>query len=373
MRGELRYIRRQRLHELRRNAVNAWLQVSQPLRKALNRIMRHKLLDHSIEPLVTDYAPHVIHAHDLDTLPAGVTQARRLGIPLVYDAHEIPASKMPPKSWIEQAWIRYREKRNIGKADALITVGEGVANYYTNRYRLPSPTIIYNTPKLAPGIATPRDIRADCGLGPEVWLAVYVGNVMSGRGFETLLEALAQVPDMQLALLGRQRPQFESVITAAAKRLGLSGRLFRLPPVPPHEVVPYIGTASFGIFTIPDSCLNYRYAMPNKLFEMTFAGLPILGPRLADVTGYLEETGVGFVVDPEDAAAIAVGMRRMQADLARYKPDPARLKTIARKYGWEVQAKKLVELYARLLMGRRDRCSERLDSAAAAAMPPNAA
>ena len=38
-----------------------------------------------------DDAFDVIHCHDFDTLPAGVWLKQRLGLPLIYDAHEIYA------------------------------------------------------------------------------------------------------------------------------------------------------------------------------------------------------------------------------------------------------------------------------------------
>jgi hypothetical protein len=49
-----------------------------------------------------------------------------------------------------------------------------------------------------------------------------------------------------------------------------------LPAVPPDQVVRYVAHADVGFAAhLEPTCLNHRYALPNKFFEYLLAGLPV--------------------------------------------------------------------------------------------------
>jgi glycosyltransferase involved in cell wall biosynthesis len=321
------------------------------IRRWLTPTRRCRDVEAQVTALVIAFAPDVVHAHDLDTLPAAALAAGTLGARLVYDAHEIEIDRMPPRPWVQRLQIGWLEKRYVEQADAFVTVSPGLLTHYGAAYRLRRPMVLYNTPAFTPADRAAGDVRADCGLDADVWLGVYVGAVGPGRGVETLLEALALVPEAHLAMVGSRRPQWDELIERMVDRLGLAGRLHRLPAVPPRHVVSYIATASFGIYTMQDTCLNHRYALPNKIFEMTFAGLPIVGPDLAGIRSYIDEAGVGFTVDPENPEAIAAGIHRMALEWPRYRPGDTKLRALAARFGWPRQAATLVSLYRELTDG----------------------
>lgn len=299
-------------------------------------------------PRLVELAPEVIHAHDLETLEAGFQAARRTGARLVYDAHEIEVGRMPPRPWLHRLQIERQEGRRIRAVDAVVTVGHGLARYFTERYGAPPATVVFNTPKLDPGERAPGELRRDCGLGPGTPLAVYVGNIGAGRGILASVAALVHAPEVHLAIIGPHRPAYQALVEAAAREHGVSERLHILPPVPPQHVVSHVASATFGICLIEDTCLNHRLSMPNKLFEMTFAGLPLVGSDLPEIGRYLRETGVGLAVDPTDPAAIAAAFCELAAHPERYRPDAATLARVAATYGWPAQAEKLLDLYAGL-------------------------
>ncbi|HXE73635.1 MAG TPA: glycosyltransferase family 4 protein, partial [Candidatus Nitrosotenuis sp.] len=81
-----------------------------------------------------EWGPEVCHAHDLDTLEAAAEASRRCRARLVYDAHEL---------WSEQPFVNSREaveywnsleSRLIGRADAVITVNEPLAQQLRRLY-----------------------------------------------------------------------------------------------------------------------------------------------------------------------------------------------------------------------------------------------
>jgi glycosyltransferase involved in cell wall biosynthesis len=301
-----------------------------------------------VRPLLLSYRPDVIHAHDLDTLPAAVHAAEVLGCSVVYDAHELEVERMPPKSWYERRLILRKERQFIPRANAFITVSPSIARHYQDHYHLPKVQVLYNTPKFNPKDKPVSDIRSDCAVAGDAFLGVYVGAVGHGRGVETLLEAFSKVPDAYLAMVGPRRRTWQPILDELIERWGLRERVYQLEPVSSKHVVAYITTASFGIYTMQDTCLNHRYAMPNNIFEMTFAGLPIIGPALVDIGHYLAETGVGFTVNPDNADDIAAGIERMRRKGRDYRPNAARVQEITEKYGWQRQQQELQHLYTSL-------------------------
>jgi len=74
----------------------------------------------------------VVHCHDLSALPIGVKLKKKLGIKLVYDAHEIwgymVALDMP--RWLTNYYSR-KERNIIKYVDRIITVSEPVKQYFT--------------------------------------------------------------------------------------------------------------------------------------------------------------------------------------------------------------------------------------------------
>ena len=102
----------------------------------------------------------------------------------------------------------------------------------------------------APTVATPpdeagapvRDLRADCGVGPDTPLLVYSGGIARVRGVDWItIEALLELPGVHLALV-RWRPAPGPTATspgllAHAEWLGVADRVHVLPYVPHWQVL----------------------------------------------------------------------------------------------------------------------------------------
>src|SRR5215210_7785875 len=66
----------------------------------------------------------VVHANDLETLPAAYLLARESGSRLVYDAHELYADFDPDAPRAARALLTFLERRLARRADAVVTVSE---------------------------------------------------------------------------------------------------------------------------------------------------------------------------------------------------------------------------------------------------------
>ena len=234
----------------------------------------------------------IIHANDLDTLPAGYAIARRSAARLVYDAHELYSGfeADPPRLW--RSLSLALEGALARRADAVVTVSEPIAAELTRRLRLKRPPLlVLNCPPLDEVEVEPRP-------GAPV-RAIYQAAVGPGRLLDDVVDAARTAPDVDVTV----------------RLLGGDGRPLpgvRIePPVPPDALVAALAPYDIGLVIDRPLTDNARLALPNKLFEYFMAGLAVAVPRAPAMAQLVEEHGVGVVYDPGQLGA---ALRHLAAD-----------------------------------------------------------
>ncbi len=311
------------------------------------KLLRHGVIRRAALLACVGQQARVVHAHDLETLPAGVALARRLGAHLVYDAHELERHSIG-LSRLESRVLGWLESRLISRAARVITVSDSIAAHLARVCDIRLPVVVMNSPNLAEQRATAQGLRAQLALAVEVPLAVYVGRLARMRGVDQVLPVLAAWPQLHLACVGGRDAAFAAHLLQRAQDLGVAARLHLVDAVPPFEVVDFIRSADLALVLSQDACLSYRYSLPNKLFEATFAGLPICASDLPEQRHFVAQAGNGVVVRGDDSGAIAHAMRDVYRRRQQLRPDATRLAALTTRYGWQSQSCKLLALYGAL-------------------------
>jgi len=342
------------------------------LRKRFQNFTKFERAARAFAPAVTAFRPDVVHAHDLFCLPAGLVAAGAAGAKLVYDSHELEVHRNPPLPPILKRYYGWIESRAIRRAAAVITVCEPIADHLRDEYGIARPVVLFNAPSIEPQpanapVPTRTSIRSDARVPAHMKLGVYVGLVTINRGIETLLEALAGQLDVFIAAVGPTNAAYTPSLLALARKLGVADRFAMLPPVPPEQVVDYISGADFGLNPLIPVTLSYQYAMPNKLFEMAFAGLPIINSDAQESARFVTEHSLGVIYPSGDAAACRAAMARVAGNPAAHRLSAEALARLRQAYGWHRQAEKLGVLYRGLLSPAKVRDAVKLGSQAAAA------
>jgi glycosyltransferase involved in cell wall biosynthesis len=298
--------------------------------------------------LLEELAPHIVHAHDLATLPAALVPARNWKT--IYDAHELETQTSTlAREPFRRRWVELYEAILAPECDAVITVSHSIAEWLRDTYNLTEPTVIYNTPETSEPRAIPSaTLRKSLNLPASTPLAVYVGLITLNRGIEQSVEMLAHHPELHLALVGPRYAPVADAARAAAARIGAADRLHLVEPVPSADVTTFIADADCSLVTGQNICLSYYLSFPNKLLESVFAGIPIVGARLKEIVRFLSEFPVGVNVDETDPRALAAAVRTVIREREKYTPSPEQLSEIVHRYGWQAQKKKLLKLYASL-------------------------
>jgi glycosyltransferase involved in cell wall biosynthesis len=245
----------------------------------------------------------------------------------------------------ERAWAR--------AADAHTTVNEVFAARARARWGLRNtPTIVPNYPEPwmpPPGAPPPDRIREATGLPPSTRICLFWGRLGPYVGLDQAAEAVLQVPDTALVLLGFGRGWERSVARDADP--AFAGRHFTLPAVHPDELPSWVASADVALCTLPPLSYNQRFTTPNKFLEAMAGGTPmVLGPRLPTMEALLRREDLGRVAASMEPSDIAAAIRAI-LDL----PAAERLawhgriaKTARERYGWPTAAAAYTELLATL-------------------------
>lgn len=295
--------------------------------------------------LVRRDPPDAVHAHDLNTLPAASALARRLRIPLVYDAHEL----YPEISTLSQREARIWaliERRLAPRADHVVTVCESIAGELTERYGVARPLVLLNCPTRTvapPGAASPlRDYVG--GLDPAEPIVLYQGGFAPHRGLPALVRAAHGLERGVIVLMGWGRLEEELRRLVAAE--GLAERVRIVDPVAPSAVLAHAAGADVGVIPYEPVGLNNTYTTPNKLFDYMSAGLPVAASRLPELCRFIEGGGLGVTFTPGDPVAIAEAMNEILSDPDRCAGMSDRARAAGERYTWERESNKLLALYA---------------------------
>ncbi|HHS98084.1 MAG TPA: glycosyltransferase WbuB [Chloroflexi bacterium] len=292
-------------------------------------------------------APHVVHAHDANTLPLGWLAARRTGARLVYDAHELETGRNFGGTRLSGIYRRLwalPERLFIRRADAVITVCDGIADELVRLYGIPRPVVVMNCPERTARPASSDRLRRTLSIPVHQRIALYQGLVAPGRGLETMAAAVRQLPDVAGVILG-DGPALEEYRARAAS--GEWPRMYLPGKVPLSELPSYTASADVGLSLIQNTCRSYYFALPNKIFEYLQAGIPVIGSDLPEIARVIRTYQVGVVVDPEDPQAVADALRRLLGDPEGYARLRANALRAAAIFTWERESAKLLDLYRR--------------------------
>lgn len=144
---------------------------------------------------------------------------------------------------------------------------------------------------------------------------VYAGNLFPWKGVFVLADAAAHLPEnYQVVFIGGS-PETEQPFKQYLAETGRTDRVVVRGYVPPREVPRALAAAD--VLVLPNSAtrdVSATYTSPLKLFEYMAAGRPIVASDVAAVRDVLVHECNALLVPPDDARALAEGIRRVCED-----------------------------------------------------------
>ena len=278
--------------------------------------------------------PSLFISNDLDTLPASILASRIRRVPLIYDSHELftQVPELIHRPFVQSVW-KWIERMILPELKYAVTVNYSIATLYNKRYGTRF-RVVRNVPER---IVSPP-IEKDRSHGNII---IYQGALNVGRGLELMVNCMQYLENVRFLIAGSG--DIEEKLKKMVAQENLGDRVEFLGRMMPDELKPVTGSADLGISLEEDMGLNYRYALPNKLFDYIQSQVPVLCSRLPEMSRIVESYGIGITTAEKDPEKLAGIIRYMLKERSRGAWREA-LQIAAMELCWENEAKIYLEL-----------------------------
>jgi len=312
--------------------------------------LRLLALNHQFAKSALALEPDVIQSHDLNTLYGGALVKRLLGVPLVYDSHELFLERnrgTNASRWDRRIWA-YVERRFIHRCDGVMSVADGICRHLADRYQIPKPTLVRNTQPYEPPVTRTHLLADELGIPYDRKIVIYPGAITINRGLEALIDSAQYFDNAVAVIMGyaRNADYLGELVERARERGVLNRTLYFRDAVPIDQVVKYVASADLGVVPTQNVCLSYFYESSNKIFHCLMAGVPLAMSDHAEKRLIVEEHGVGVLFDETNPSAIAACINDLVMDEQACGMMARRCLDAARTLNWEHEEFKLRSLFA---------------------------
>lgn len=344
--------------------------INTPMPKSLHQVIQFLLSLYNLNPdlifkslkyspmhiqiekqILPTFKPDVIHCHDFPSLKMASRLAKKLNVPLIYDAHEL-YSYQPgiPKS-ISKAIFK-NEKKLIQKVHTCITVNQQQADIMAADFHFSRFLPISNAtvePKDFNPLEKYNLIREHTAIPQNEPIILFQGGINRLRKIDLLLEGLAQVKQkihMVFITFGNEIDEFKQM----ARNLNIGDRVHFLPEVPWEDMIYWAASADVGMLPYQADDTNTKISSPNKMYEFICSATPMIASSaLINVHEILtkEHFGVSYLLrEPKDyAKAIEIMFDEQLGGPKRFKEA---LLTHRHRYLWAHEAQTLGQFYQKL-------------------------
>jgi len=287
----------------------------------------------------------IYHANDLDTLLANYLAAIIRRKPILYDSHEYftGVPEIQNKKLVKKVWQTI-EQFIFPKLKHIITVNQSIAQLYKEEYNKDL-RILRNVPnkvetlklksKSELNIAEDKDIIITQGAGINI-----------NRGIEELVEAMQYLNNVCLIIIGDG-----DVIPQLKKRvleLKLENSIIFKGRMPYNEMMQYTQHAKLGITIDKDTNTNYKYSLPNKLFDYIHAGIPILASKIIEVEKIIKKYQIGLFINNHEPTHIANQIKYALDNKELISEWKSNTTLATKELNWEIEENTLKDLYKKI-------------------------
>jgi len=281
-------------------------------------------------------------ANDLDTLPANYLVSRIKRIPLVYDSHEYftGVPELQNRKIVKGIW-KWIEKRIFPNLKYIYTVNQSIADLYKEEYNKDVKVVRNLSPGWKP---VNKPSRSKLGIPEGKRILILQGSGINiERGAEEAVEAMLYIENAILLIIGEG--DVIDQLKKSADQMDLSGKILFINKMPYAKLLEYTSLGDVGLTLDKDTNLNYRYSLPNKLFDYIQARVPVLASKLVEVEKIIRNYEIGELIDSHEPKHIAEKLNFMLDSEDKRREWKRNLEQAAEELCWENEEKKLIEIF----------------------------
>ena len=296
-----------------------------------------------LEEKIIEYEPDIVHAHDLEVLDVAINVKNKLASKVIFDSHEDWPMMEKVQNWFVGKYYERKQKKLIGKVDALLTVSDELA------LRLGGGTVLYNSELLE----TVNEPVLHDRFGLDGIVAGYIGALRRPI-LEEILEAASKVNALSILIVGgppKGQSGYTNMIEELEKLAVEKGANAKFTGPLPYSMMNecYAACDILMVGHYVDKRLR-DFAIPKKLLDAMAYKVPVIvGPYEARKK-IVERYECGIITEDWAEALTKLSNDR----LLRKKMGENGYKAFKMNYSWEAQKQKLLKIYRDLLDKKMD-------------------
>ena len=285
----------------------------------------------------------VLVSNDLDTLLANYAATKfKVNVKLFYDSHEYftESAELVGRDRVRSFWLGI-EAWILPKLKHVYTVNESIAQVYKKKYKIPV-SVVRNIPLLwkTEKIASKKELSI-----PEdkTILIIQGAGININRGAEEALMAMKQLDSCCLLIVGAG--DVVSRLKQKCKEEGLQDSVLFFDKMPYQKLMQYTYHSDLGLALDKPVCLNYKLALPNKVFDYLHAGTPILCTKLDEIEKLVLRYNIGFVIDELTINSLTEKINMILSNPEKLEEMKENCKQAAGAENWENELFSLKNIY----------------------------
>lgn len=288
----------------------------------------------------------LIFANDLDTLPAAfLAHKLKRRSKIVYDSHELftEAPELEGR-FVKKIWERI-EKLIFPRLTNIITVNDSIAEIFKAKY-LRSIVVIRNVSEKFDWNEVKS--KKELGIPVDKEIIIVQGSGLNiDRGIEEAILAMQLIDNAILLIVGDGDviPNAKELVKThqlETKVLFFGKRTYK-------ELMQFTRHASIGLALDKPKSLNYRFALPNKLFDYIQANTAIICSNLVEIKKIVEKYDIGVSINEISTESIAKAINELLANKEKLNQQKENCKIAAEVENWENEKTKLKMLLEQLV------------------------
>lgn len=281
----------------------------------------------------------IISSIDLDTLLPCLLISKLRHKKCVYDAHEY-FSEVPEvvnRPLTKKIWEGIAAFC-IPRVDAAYTVSASLKKVFSKRYDTSFELV--------------RNITVGNAIIPlrkkqHPPILFYQGALNEGRGLEILLQIMTKLENVELWIAGEG--DLSDSLKDQSNKLGVNHKVKFLGYVLPSQLKAITLKATIGLNLLANKGLSYYYSLANKTFDYIHAGLPAIHPNFPEYQQLNTQYSIGLLVDDLKEETLLKVISTLINDKELYIQLQQNCLKAARELTWQVEEKRLIDLYQNLL------------------------
>jgi len=286
----------------------------------------------------------ILVSNDLDTLLPNYLISKLKKRTLVYDTHELfcEVPELQNRPFKRNIW-KSIERRIFPKLKYVFTVNESIATIYKEEYKV-DVQVVRNVPLLYYQNNLVKRSKKELGIPEDKKIILLQGaGINVNRGAEEAVQAMKYIDGAVLLIIGSG--DVIDFLKQLTIELTVSSKVLFIGKIPFQELRQYTQHADLGLTLDKATNLNYKFSLPNKLFDYIHAGVPVLSSDLPELKKIIYTYNIGECIDGHDPQAIAKKISTMLHEETLHQVWKKNTKIAAENLNWEKEEQQLIAVY----------------------------